>query len=309
MSTPEPNVFISWSGPLSKAVATALRDWLHVVVRDSVCWMSAEDIAKGSGWNNAINQHLYKCKLGIVVLTRENLHSPWVLFESGALFKAQPDRLVCTLLCDMKPSEVSQPLGQFQATEFNETDVTRLCSDIATAIGSALAERVPGFAKRDWHELKGAFDKATKENPPKQGSAAKPKQEETLEEIVTTLRSMQRMLQAGTSFSTPALLGTLAASYPTTPLGSSFAPTTLNWASAPSSMLIGPEAMFAYSQLDAAERATLHAVASRAVFEQGRALLRFGNRLAVFHRGPTGTIELARIEEPLDADNPFPKGP
>lgn len=40
-------VFISWSGPLSKCIATELRDWLSLVLRGLKILMSSEDIGLG----------------------------------------------------------------------------------------------------------------------------------------------------------------------------------------------------------------------------------------------------------------------
>ena len=122
VTTPAPNVFLSWSGTLSKEIATALREWLPDVVRDARPWLSAEDIGKGTVWPGEIQEALSHCKVGVCVLTRESLVSPWVLFEAGALYKAMNDSYVCTLVCDLEPP-ITGPLGVFQATVCNEEDM------------------------------------------------------------------------------------------------------------------------------------------------------------------------------------------
>ncbi len=42
------NIFISWSGTLSKSVAILLRDFLKKVIQATNPFVSSEDIAKGT---------------------------------------------------------------------------------------------------------------------------------------------------------------------------------------------------------------------------------------------------------------------
>lgn len=193
MPSDDANVFLSWSGPLSRAIATELRDWLPDVVRDAVPWMSAEDIAKGSVWSTEINQQLGKCKVGIIVLTRQNLAAPWVLWEAGAIFKAMPDRSVCTLLCDFSPP-VTGPLGQFQATEFTECDCLRLCRDVSALVSPGAAQdRLEKWFRKHWPELKAACDEARRAYPPSDSaSAPKPDIEEILRDMLAGIQAIQR---------------------------------------------------------------------------------------------------------------------
>src|SRR5207244_2100425 len=92
------NQFISWSGPTSRDVAIALRGWLPKVLSTSEPWLSDEDIRKGTTWITELRKELEKSHAGIVCVTRENLSSPWLLFESGALSKTLDRHLVCPYL-------------------------------------------------------------------------------------------------------------------------------------------------------------------------------------------------------------------
>ena len=82
------DVFISWSGQRSKALALQLHDWLKAVVQRANPWMSERDIGAGQRWNEQISARLKDTHFGIICLTPENLNAPWLLFEAGAVAKA-----------------------------------------------------------------------------------------------------------------------------------------------------------------------------------------------------------------------------
>ena len=88
-------IFISWSGPRSKAIAKALNDWMPKVIQGVKPWMSP-DIPSGARWQAEIADRLDKNMVGVVCLTPENLNAPWLLFEAGALSKHVSDSRVCT---------------------------------------------------------------------------------------------------------------------------------------------------------------------------------------------------------------------
>lgn len=125
-------VFLSWSGARSKAVADALSAWLSQVIQAVEPWLSS-DIEKGSRWSPEIANRLEQSKVGIVCLTRENLDAAWILFEAGAISKTK-DAFVCTLLLDIAPADVEQPLGQFQHTKTDKADIFHLLRTINTAV-------------------------------------------------------------------------------------------------------------------------------------------------------------------------------
>lgn len=121
-------IFISWSGKRSKATALLLKEWLPQVIQAVEPWLSP-DIEKGKRWNKEISENLEHSNVGIICLNRENLHEDWILFEAGALSKTK-EAYVCTFLLDIKPSDVEEPLAQFQHTLFAKDDVFKLIQTV-----------------------------------------------------------------------------------------------------------------------------------------------------------------------------------
>ena len=129
------NIFIAWSGATSKAVAKALYDWLPKVIQLLKPWMSEKDINKGSRWSREIADQLDKADIGLISLTLENLDSPWILYEAGALSKTVgKEALVCPYLFGVKQTNIKGPLTQFQLTEANKLDTKKLVHTINSAL-------------------------------------------------------------------------------------------------------------------------------------------------------------------------------
>lgn len=123
-------VFISWSGKRSKALANALRDWLPMVLQYVEPWVSDKDISAGDRWAQAIAGELEASNFGIICITPENLHSEWILFESGALSKSMLDAKVIPLLYGLELSDLSGPLSQFQAQKMEESGMMEVVKAI-----------------------------------------------------------------------------------------------------------------------------------------------------------------------------------
>jgi hypothetical protein len=109
-------IFISWSGERSKKVAELLDDWIQCVIQAVDPWMSSKDIDRGALWFTEITDQLASTSIGIVCLTKENRNKPWILFESGALAKGLTSNRVCTFLIDLAPTDLENPLAQFNHT-------------------------------------------------------------------------------------------------------------------------------------------------------------------------------------------------
>jgi hypothetical protein len=111
-------IFISWSGPRSEAVARALKSWIKCVLQATDPWISSS-IPRGTAWREELRSQLAGTDNGILCITKANRESPWLLFEAGAIAKLENAR-TCTLLVDLKNSEVKEPLAMFQSTEMKQ---------------------------------------------------------------------------------------------------------------------------------------------------------------------------------------------
>ncbi len=129
-------VFLSWSGELSHKTAVIFRDWLPSVIQSIVPYVSSEDIDKGARWSTDIAKELENSTFGILCVTKENVHAPWLTFEAGALSKTMEKAAVSPFLFDIKCSEVSGPILQFQSTIFEKEDVKKLVSSLNRACGA-----------------------------------------------------------------------------------------------------------------------------------------------------------------------------
>ena len=127
-------VFISWSGSLSGKLGEALRDWLPSVLQMVKPYFTPSDIEKGTRWANEIGKELELSEVGILCITRDNLHSEWVLFEAGALSKSLDKAYVCPILFGMRNTDLAGPLKQFQTTEFNKDDFYKLLGVINSRV-------------------------------------------------------------------------------------------------------------------------------------------------------------------------------
>jgi hypothetical protein len=194
-------LFISWSGSLSQAVAQVLRDWLPDVIQQLKPWMSTEDIGKGRPWNEVLSKTLDATTEGVVCLTRSNSKSEWLNFEAGALAKrvANTGGQVRPLLIDLPPADVVGPLASFQATDArNREDMRKLVHSLNESQDvefRLLKERVDRSFEMFWPRLEDQLNRLASNEGVKEG-AAQPKVEreqgDMIAELVETVRRLER---------------------------------------------------------------------------------------------------------------------
>jgi hypothetical protein len=192
------DIFISWSGPRSRAVAEALKEYLPIIVNAFNPWLSSADIDKGSRSSAEIASALANAKAGIICLTPNNLSEPWILFEAGAVAKTVLEKpLACTLLIGLEISDVSGPLAQFQATKPTKAELLHLVKTLNKALGqSALKEsQVEDTFQLCWPKLKERLD-----NLPLDGPTDHPRRSQ--QEMITELVDLTRRISADVSSST-----------------------------------------------------------------------------------------------------------
>ncbi len=189
--TEKVRVFLSWSGARSRLAAEAVRSWLPLVLQNVTAYFTPEDIDKGTRWNSEIRAELSKCDFGIIFLTPENQHSPWILFEAGALSKPESAK-VAPLLIDLEPSDVSGPLAQMQLTGSSKEEVLKLLKSINAGLGN-LALNVIHLEKifeAFWDELDQKLTQAKQEkttNPVQKHRSER----ELLEEVLERVRAIE----------------------------------------------------------------------------------------------------------------------
>jgi TIR domain len=137
------DVFISWSGKTSHAVALILRDWLPTVLHSITPWVSSEDIEKGKRWSIELARKLETCPIGIICVDQSNIKSPWLNFEAGALSKLVQESRLFPVMLDIQPSDLKGPLSQFQVTLFQKNDFQKLVQSINASLEIPIApERI-----------------------------------------------------------------------------------------------------------------------------------------------------------------------
>ena len=204
-------VFISWSGPESEAIAKHLRDWLPNVIQSIEPYFTPADVEKGSRWSSEISHELSSSKIGILCVTKENINSPWLLFEAGALSKELEDTHVCPIIFGMEPSSLAQPMAQFQATKFEKADFLKLVGVINAQLGERkLQEKNLNAAfEKFWPDLEANIDSALA-SISDEGDTPKPSQEEMLTEILQIVRRPPRPSAISTKAATGLLHGYIA---------------------------------------------------------------------------------------------------
>lgn len=128
-------IFISWSGERSRLIAEAIRGWLPKVVQSVKPWMSDQDISAGARWLTEVSATLNTTNIGIICVTPENQHNPWLLFEAGALSKTLEQTCVCPLVFEMTSGQLTGPLTQFQANVLDRDGIGKVLSTINKNLG------------------------------------------------------------------------------------------------------------------------------------------------------------------------------
>lgn len=189
-------VFISWSGPRSKAVAELLSDWIKCVLQAARPWISTRDIDRGALWFSEISDQLKDTTVGVICLTQENKTKPWILFEAGALAKGLSSNRVCTLLVDLKPTDIEDPLAQFNHTLPDKDGLWQLVKTLNSTLGiSGLDERIlEQVFETYWPQFEAKFAQALKSTPA--GQKPEPRSEKNLlAEILENTRFLNQKVR------------------------------------------------------------------------------------------------------------------
>ncbi len=187
-------LFISWSAERSGKLASALRDWIKMVIQDVDPWVSKRDLESGSRWLLELGGELDNTNFGVVCLSPESLTEPWVIFEAGALSKKVEQARVCPYLLDLNPTDVKGPLAQFQSVRADKEGTSKLVRDINNAVrthdGRFLEERdLDETINKWWPDLKRRIESI---GPARTETRTERTDREILEEILEAVRKFDR---------------------------------------------------------------------------------------------------------------------
>ena len=148
-------VFVSWSGPRSRVLASALVKWLPHVLQNVAPWMSYTNLQKGDRWSEVIGKKLSEHHVGVICVTPENVDASWLMFEAGAISKLVGGSKVCPVLLGIRPADLVGPLDQFQETVFEKEDMLRLVLSLNHDLGADRVENdvVTAAFERTWPGL------------------------------------------------------------------------------------------------------------------------------------------------------------
>lgn len=186
-------VFISWSGDLSHKVAELLSTWIGDVLQGVKTWISSNDIEKGSLWFGEISDQFEDTGIGIICISRENMNSPWILFEAGALSKGLTENRVCPLLIDLEFKDLHPPLSQFNGTLPNKKDIFKLVNVINSQnhTNALSPDSIKKAFEKWWPDFENEFSEITKGYKTAQVKQSR-SAEDMIEEILQISRSIQR---------------------------------------------------------------------------------------------------------------------
>jgi TIR domain-containing protein len=188
-------VFISWSGELSRQLGEAFRNWIPSALQYVKPYFTPADIDKGAKWASEIFKELSGATVCIIILTRENLTSNWIMFEAGAISSTVVEKTrVCPIIFDMEPTDLQGPLSQFQITRFLKADIQKLFHTINSLAGeNKLDEAIANSVfEKWWPDLEGAIKKILEGHTASPNSKKIRSDRDLIEEILLLLRSSQR---------------------------------------------------------------------------------------------------------------------
>lgn len=190
-------VFLSWSGERSQLVASALRDWLPQVINAIEPFLSS-DIDAGARWQSELTAELENTDFGILCVTALNQQTSWLNFEAGALAKKVGASRVVPLAIDLRPAEIQNPLGQFQAQPLTQEGMGKVVLTLNSTLPTPLPlARVEKAMTMWWPELESEIKKIEHRLSLNVTCGPTRSDRELLEDILNTVRSFARR-EAGT---------------------------------------------------------------------------------------------------------------
>ncbi|MGO4345524.1 TIR domain-containing protein [Paenibacillus sp. MCAF9] len=193
-------LFLSWSGTESKQLAVIFKEWLPNVLQYTQPYMSAKDIFLGEMWNNNIRNNLEESVFGLIFVTPNNINSPWINYEAGALAKTLDSKVVPILYNADVMILNEGPLKQFQsAKSLGKEDVYSLLKSINSTNeqGKLDESRLEKAFEVWWPELNGQINNITTDDSI--SPVAEPSEKDLLNVIYSKVVEQEKLLKRETT--------------------------------------------------------------------------------------------------------------
>jgi hypothetical protein len=187
-------VFISWSGPRSKAVATHVKQWVSQVFQGSVVFMSDEDIKAGTNWSERIKKELADTTVGIVCMTPENQDAKWINYEMGALSKEVTDggsRVIPLLIGFSSTTEVGQPAASLNMVMLGQDGFKKIATSLNDINAIQRSQVDLDLVSDMWWEKLGPLMEEEAKNVP-EAEPAPASEGDMVKEILESVRALRR---------------------------------------------------------------------------------------------------------------------
>jgi len=191
-------IIVSWSGKLSHEIAKNFAECLDLVIGRQIGVFISDDIDMGSRWREELDEKLEQCKFGILIITKDNMNSPWLNFEAGAISKCVSKSKIVPILFDAEPSMLPSTFSTFQAIRYKKEDLQNLFSFFNDKLNRPIKDFHNFFQKNIWPNFEKNTNKIKellfkKNNPSETASPISTK--DKLEKILLELRSVTGIIK------------------------------------------------------------------------------------------------------------------
>lgn len=165
---PEKNrAFISWSGEKAKMCSDFLSELLNRIFEENDVIFYSRHIVDGRMWIQEIDKALKESKIGIILVTREDISRPWLNFEAGALYASKQDSLVIPVFIDIEDrvALAEHPLRLFQSrVHFDLEGIMHLFGVLYKEMNWKHVEKAHEIIEKEFNDFIAGNEKKLKEN-------------------------------------------------------------------------------------------------------------------------------------------------
>ena len=141
-------LFISWSGRRSKKVASVFKNNLAQILDEDIAkqdiFFSDKDIYTGTQWFDTVKQNLIESDSILLLVTKENVNSTWLIYEAGAILNKEKSNIFILLLDDNISLE-GTPLKHYQSIK--KSNLKKLLTDMAEDKNTARQDVIVNYQK------------------------------------------------------------------------------------------------------------------------------------------------------------------